>query len=177
MAPNDEWREGLLNCNPQEQFGVHMKEVILEKVRLGCTIPVDAQIWADMEVNAVQAMDFMRDQVVFQFSTTVFKEKLPPQSISEVVEFTKPVSISTFEPKSPWQFWKERHQTGRWIGWFVRLFPHPDYREVEHTKVVRHSEKVTVDLRHSVIYPEAKAISSPNMGNVAVRWVEAEWQK
>lgn len=163
--------------DPSAEFGIRMNEVLLEKVRLASRIPVDAQIWADMQVSMHHLTDMMAEQVIFQFESTVFKEKLPPQTISKVVEFSKPVTFSTFVPDSPWQFFKERHRKGKWIGWFIRLFPTPYYKEVEHKTVVRHSQKVTIDLQHSVIYPKAKAIASPSMGGTAIRWVVPEWRK
>jgi hypothetical protein len=153
-----------------------MNQVVLDKVRLGCRIPMDAQIWTDMSVDVVQAMDFMADQIIFQFESTVFKEKLPPQTISKTVEFTKPVTIEVMVPRSPWQFWKENHRAGKWIGWLVRLFPEPEYETLSHTKVVRHSEEVSVDLHHSVIYPEAKGIACPQLGSTTIRWVEPVWK-
>jgi hypothetical protein len=176
VAPNDEWRRGLLDPNPEEQLGVVMKEAILDKVRLGVRIPVDAQIWSDMHVSTMQALDYMTDQVIFQFETTAFKEKLPPQSISKVVEFTKPVTVEMYQPSSPWQMWKRNHRQGRWIGWLVRKFPKCKFETLSHTKVVHHTETVTVDLHHSVIYPKAKAIASPHMGSIAIRWVEPVWK-
>lgn len=167
----------LFETSPGDEFGIRMNEVVLDKVRLGCSIPVDAQIWADMDVRMINDMMYsLADQVVFQFQTTVFKEKLPPQTISKTVEFSKPVTIEVLTPRSPWQFWKENHRAGRWIGWLVRLFPEPEYETLSHTKVVRHSEKVTVDLHHSVIYPKAKAIASPQMGGVTIRWVDPVWK-
>lgn len=176
MASNDERRDFILGCNPDEQFGLHMKEAILNKIRLGCRIPTDAQIWNDMQVSVYDMTDYFTDQVVIQFETTVFQEKLPPQTISKTVEFSKPVTTVMLQPRSPWQFWKERHRAGRWIGWLVRLFPIPEYEEFKETKVIRHSQEVSVDLHHSVIYPEAKAIASPLMGNVKIRWVEPVWK-
>lgn len=174
MAPNDEWRRGLLNS--EGEFGMVMKEAMLEKVRLGSRIPVDAQIWADMQVSTMQALDYLTDQVIFQFETTAFKEKLPPQSISKDVSFEKAVELSTWHPKSPFQFWKKNHWDGRWIGWLVRKLGNVQYEETKHYRRVHHVEKVTVDLHHSVIYPKAKALASPHMGNVAIRWVEPVWK-
>jgi hypothetical protein len=80
------------------------------------------------------------------------------------------------QPSSPWQFWKENHRHGRWIGWLVRKFPKPEYETISFTQTVEHSEEVIIDLKHSVIYPEAKAIHSPQSGSVMVRWVETEWK-
>lgn len=177
MAENDERRNGLLNPRPEEQFMMHINEAILHKIRLGCRIPVDAQIWRDMDVSIQRDMlSYFADQIIFEFESTVFQEKLPPQTISKTVEFTKPVTIEVLQPRSPWQFWKENHRAGKWLGWLVRLFPEPEYETLKHTKVVRHSEEITVDLHHSVIYPEAKAIASPQIGNVAIRWVDSTWR-
>lgn len=166
----------LFEASSGDEFGVRMNEAILDKVRLSTRIPVDAQIWADMSVNAMHAMDYMTDQVIFEFESTVFREKLPPQTISKTVEFTKPVTVEMYEPSSPWQMWKRNHRQGRWIGWLVRKLPKCRFETLSHTKVVRHSEKVTVDLHHSVIYPKAKAIASPQMGKIAIRWVEPVWK-
>jgi hypothetical protein len=175
VAPNDEWRRGLLN-DPEEQFGMMMKEAIVDKVRLGVRIPVDSQIWSDMHVSTMQALDYMTDQVIFQFETTAFKEKLPPQTISKDVSFEKAVELTTHFPKSPFQFWKKRHWDGPWIGWLVRRLGYVQYEETKHYRRVHHTETVTVDLHHSVIYPEAKAIASPHMGSVVIRWVEPVWK-
>lgn len=167
----------LFETSSDGEFGVRMKEAILDKVRLGCRIPVDAQIWADMDVRIQQdTMAYMVDQVTFEFETTVFKEKLAPQTISKTVEFTKPVTVEMCQPRSPWQMWKRNHRQGRWIGWLVRKLPKCEFEVLSHTKVVRHSEKVTVELQHSVIYPNAKAIASPQMGSIAIRWVEPVWK-
>lgn len=162
--------------DPSAEFGLHLNEAVLNRVRLGCRIPVDAQIWSDMRVNTMQALDFMTDQVIYQFETTAFQEKLPPQTISKVVEFTKPITVEMYQPSSPWQMWKRNHRQGRWIGWFVRKLPKCEFEILSHTKVVRHSETVTLDLQHSVIYPKAKAIASPHMGSIAIRWVEPVWK-
>lgn len=176
MASNDERRDFLLGCNPDEQFGMQVKEVLLNKVRLGCRIPVDTQIWSDVHVSVRDMTDYFADHTIIQIETTVFQEKLPPQTISKTVEFSKPVTTKMFQPRSPWQFWKRNHQCGKWIGWFVRLFPKPECEEYVETRVVRFSEEVSVDLHHSVIYPEAKAIASPLMGNIKIRWVEPVWK-
>lgn len=172
---NNSW---LYDPSPEREFGIRMNEVLLEKARLAYRIPVDAQIRHDMDVNIQRDTMFsMADQILFEFQTTVFKEKLPPQSISKTVEFSKPVTVNMFQPRSPWQMWKRDHQQGRWVGWLVRKLPTPEYETLSQTKVVRHSEKVTVDLQHAVIYPKAKAIASPNMGGVAIRWVDTEWRE
>jgi hypothetical protein len=172
MAPSSDW----LRPDPSAEFGMHMKEVVLDKVRLGSRIAMDAQIWSDMRMNVSNAMDTLADQVVFQFETTVFQEKLPPQTITKRVEWCKDVVVEIQQPKSPWQFLKERARCSRWWYWLFKYLPEPVYTTFKHSKQICESQDITLDLHHSVIYPEAKAIASPDMGSVRIRWVEPVWK-
>lgn len=176
MAPNDERRDFILGCNPEEQFGLHMKEAVLNKIRLGCRIPIDAQIWNDMQASVLDMTDYFTDHVIFQFETTAFQEKLPTQTISKTVEWCKDVVVETQQPKSPWQFLKECALRSRWWYWLFRVFPEPEFVTVKYSRQICEKQDVTVDLHHSVIYPEAKAIASPLMGNVKIKWVEPVWK-
>lgn len=153
-----------------------MREAVLNKVRLGSRIPTDAQIWSDMRASVSQPLDHMFDQVVFQFETTVFQEKLPPQTITKTVEWCKDVVVETRQPKSPWQFLKERALTSRWWYWLFRMFPEPEFETVKYSRQICEKQDVTVELQHSVIYPEAKAIAHPDTGSIAIRWVEPVWK-
>lgn len=173
MASSSDW----LREHPEDQFMVHMKEAVLDKVRLGCRIPVDAQIWNDMDVRIQQDTLFsMADQIVFEFQTTVFKEKLPPQEITKTVEWCKDVVIETRQPKSPWQFLKERALCSRWWYWLFRVFPEPEFETVKYSRQICEKQNVTLELQHSVIYPKAKAIASPYTGGVTIRWVDTVWK-
>lgn len=173
MVPSSDW----LRPDPTEQFGMTMKKAVLDKVRLGCRIPVDAQLWYDMDVHIQQdVMASMVDQIVFQFETTAFQEKLPPQTITKTVEWCKDVVITTQQPKSLWQFLKARALCSRWWYWLFKFLPEPKYDTIKHSKQICESQDVTLDLRHSVIYPEAKAIASPHTGSVEIRWVEPVWK-
>lgn len=173
MALDENW----LRPQHTDEFGLVMKEAILHKVRLGCRIPVDSQIWADMNVDVSQMTDFLAEHVMVQFESTAFQEKLPPQTVSKEVTFEKIVHIPSWHPKSPFQFWKKKHWNGRWIGWFVRQLGWVEYEKHTESRVIEHTETVTIELNHSVVYPEAKAIASPHMGSTVIRWVEPVWQK
>jgi hypothetical protein len=160
-----------------EEPAIRLNEAILDKVRLGCRIPVDAQLWHDMDVRIQQdTMSSMLDRIVFQFETTAFQEKLPPQTITKTVKWHKDVVVETRQPKSPWQFLKDRALCSRWWYWLFKLFPEPEFHTVEYLRQIRETQDVTLELQHSVIYPEAKAIASGQMGSVVVRWVESEWE-
>ena len=173
MAPSSGW----LRPDPTVEFGLRMNEVVLEKVRLGCSIPTDAQIWSDMQVGIHQQMDMLADQVIFQFTSTVFKEKLPPQSVTKDVEFREKFEYDVYMPKNTWQFFKMRTQSRRGWSWLFTYARPVKYVTERRVRWFDLKKTVTVDLQHSVIYPKAKAIASPSMGGVAIRWVEPEWQK
>lgn len=53
-------------------------------------------------------------------------------------------------PKSPWQFFKERHQHSWWMAWLVR------WRPVVYEK---HRISLTVDVARYLAYPQATILS------------------
>jgi hypothetical protein len=134
-------------------YGTLLKQFVLEKVRLGLQIPVDAYLLQTMKVDVHKVHEDMFTDMMFRMEAFVLQDQLPPRTVSEEVYVTtSPVPVTW------WDHFKVEMADKWWFRWTQkytwakrRIFPP---RMEAQVKLVR----LSVDLERWISYPEAQSV-------------------
>lgn len=134
-----------MNLNDWEDMVMHT--TILDQARVVSRIQVPSHVWNSATLN-VGLLDPIIQDLVLSLESTVLRETLPPEKITEeVLLTTPPVPVTWWD-----HFKKEKLATERWYWrWLGKLKP-PLY------EVSTKTAEVTVNLQRYWNYPDAAPV-------------------
>lgn len=125
---------------------------VLDTRKVGATLQVTQN--ATLHVSE----DWILGSLVARLEGVVLSEKLVHDTSIKGVGYSE-------HPASPWQFFKQRHESSWWLGWLVERRP---------VRTERHRVEVKAEFTRWAHYPHAK-VNIPELGRPVI-FEELNWR-